>query len=115
MANDFTITPEAQAQLKKVLSKTNEPSSGASRFRISVAGGGCAGFQYVFKVDDTQSKEGEIFGEEQGEVIIDDISLTLLKGAALDYEEELIGAQFVIKNNPQATTSCGCKTSFSVV
>ncbi len=115
MIHDFTITPEAQGQLKKILSKTTEPSKGVLRFRISVVGGGCAGFQYVFKVDDFQEGEDHIFGESPAEVIIDDISLGLLKGAALDYEDELIGAQFVIKNNPQASSSCGCKTSFSMI
>ncbi|MBS0184956.1 MAG: iron-sulfur cluster assembly accessory protein [Proteobacteria bacterium] len=115
MPSEFTITPKAQDQLKKVLSKTGDSPKKNIRFRILVEGGGCAGFQYVFKMDDTYNKEDQIYGEEPGEVIIDDISLGLLKGASLDYEEELIGSQFVIKNNPQATTSCGCKTSFSVI
>jgi len=115
VSGDFTITAKAQDQLKKILSKTRDSTKNIIRFRILVAGGGCAGFQYVFKMDDAYNKEDQIYGEESGEVIIDDISLGLLKGASLDYEEELIGSQFLIKNNPQATTSCGCKTSFSVI
>lgn len=114
MPDAFEITPAAQAQLKLILSKDGAQER-PLRFRISVVGGGCSGFQYIFKVDALERENDHVFGDEKSQVIIDDVSLELMKGAFLDYEDELIGAQFVIKNNPQAVASCGCKTSFSIV
>lgn len=80
--------------------------------RVAVEGGGCSGFQYEIKLDDVS--DGDLVLEGQGEkVVVDDVSLPFLTGAVIDFTEELIGARFVI-DNPNATSSCGCGTSFSI-
>lgn len=105
----FIITPNATTQIKKIL-KT-EPKS--SRFRVSVQGGGCSGFQYNFFIDAQLTQDDKIFTQDDIEVVIDFISLSLINGAQLDYEEDLSGAKFVIKN-PNAASACGCGNSFSI-
>jgi iron-sulfur cluster insertion protein len=84
-----------------------------SRFRISVSGGGCSGFQYGFGFDDTLTDDDRLFEQNGVTVVVDDMSLDLLDGAELDYVEELIGASFQVRN-PNASSSCGCGSSFSV-
>ena len=80
--------------------------------RVAVKGGGCSGFQYVFSVVDQVNEDDKVFEKEDCRVIIDKTSLNFLEGAEIDYTEELIGSSFKI-NNPNATSSCGCGTSFS--
>ncbi len=80
--------------------------------RVAVEGGGCSGFQYEIKLD-TQ-REDDLVLEKSGEkVLVDSVSLPFLANAVIDFSEELIGARFVIEN-PNATSSCGCGTSFSI-
>lgn len=80
--------------------------------RVAVEGGGCSGFQYEIALD--TPREDDLVLEGGGEkVLIDAVSLPFLVGAEIDFSEELIGARFVI-NNPNATSSCGCGTSFSI-
>ncbi len=80
--------------------------------RVAVEGGGCSGFQYEIKLDSPRAED--LVLERDGEkVVVDDISLPFLAGATIDFSEELIGARFVI-DNPNATSSCGCGTSFSM-
>jgi iron-sulfur cluster insertion protein len=81
--------------------------------RISVSGGGCSGFQYGLSFDDTQNADDHVFERGGIAVIVDDVSLDLLNGAALDFVEDLMGASFQIKN-PNAASSCGCGNSFSI-
>ena len=80
--------------------------------RIAVKGGGCSGFQYVFNVVEKVNEDDQVFEKEDCKVIIDKTSLQFLDGATIDYSEELIGSSFKI-DNPNATSSCGCGTSFS--
>ena len=80
--------------------------------RVAVKGGGCSGFQYIFNIVDKVAEDDQIFEKEDCRVIIDNTSLQFLEGAEIDYSEELIGSSFKI-NNPNATSSCGCGTSFS--
>ena len=80
--------------------------------RIAVKGGGCSGFQYIFNIVDDVNENDQVFQKEDSRVIIDNTSLQFLEGAEIDYCEELIGSSFKI-NNPNATSSCGCGTSFS--
>ena len=80
--------------------------------RVAVKGGGCSGFQYVFEIVEKANDEDQVFEKEDCRVIIDKNSLQFLEGAEIDYSEELIGSSFKI-NNPNATSSCGCGTSFS--
>ncbi|MGR3636323.1 MAG: HesB/IscA family protein [Shimia sp.] len=80
--------------------------------RVAVEGGGCSGFQYEIKLDTV--KDDDLVLEGGGEkVLVDSVSLPFLADAVIDFTEELIGARFVI-NNPNATSSCGCGTSFSM-
>jgi iron-sulfur cluster assembly accessory protein len=80
--------------------------------RVAVEGGGCSGFQYDIALDDPA--DDDLVLEGQGErVVVDSVSLPFLSNAVIDFSEELIGARFVIEN-PNATSSCGCGTSFSM-
>ena len=80
--------------------------------RVAVEGGGCSGFQYDIALD--APDDGDLVLEGAGEkVVIDEVSLPFLTGATIDFTEELIGARFVIEN-PNATSACGCGTSFSM-
>ncbi|MGR3197883.1 MAG: HesB/IscA family protein [Paracoccus sp. (in: a-proteobacteria)] len=80
--------------------------------RVAVAGGGCSGFQYDIRLDRPEGDDLVIEGEGQA-VVVDPVSLPYLAGAVIDFTDELIGARFVIEN-PNATSSCGCGTSFSI-
>ena len=105
---DFTITKAAADRIATLQSVENAPY-----FRVSVDGGGCSGFQYKFDFD-TQSASDDVSFEMHGiTVLVDDMSLGFLGGAELDYVEELLGSYFKVEN-PNATASCGCGTSFSI-
>lgn len=80
--------------------------------RISVSGGGCSGFQYGFTFDDTRNEADLVIERDGAKVLIDDVSLDMLRGSVIDYVEDMIGASFAIRN-PQAKSSCGCGNSFS--
>ena len=80
--------------------------------RVAVEGGGCSGFQYEIALDDPAEDDLVLEGKGQ-KVVVDTISLPFLENATIDFTEELIGARFVIEN-PNATSSCGCGTSFSM-
>ncbi|PKP70779.1 MAG: iron-sulfur cluster assembly accessory protein [Alphaproteobacteria bacterium HGW-Alphaproteobacteria-4] len=101
------VTPRAFARLAAINS-----GRAARPLRVAVAGGGCSGFQY--EIDFGAAAADDLVLESDGQqVLIDPVSLPFLAGASIDYSEELIGARFVI-DNPNATASCGCGTSFSV-
>jgi iron-sulfur cluster insertion protein len=85
----------------------------ATKLRVSVSGGGCSGFQYQFALDD-KSEAGDVLIERDGAaVVVDGMSLMYVIGSELDYVEDLTGSYFKVKN-PNASSSCGCGTSFSV-
>ena len=81
--------------------------------RVAVEGGGCSGFQYEISMESDIKENDLILSENDCRVVIDPISLECLSGAIIDFKEELIGSKFVIEN-PNATSSCGCGTSFSI-
>ena len=108
MDKNIEITSYAQEHIAKVLKNDR-----VRYFRITVLGGGCAGFQYKFDFDNSKNKDDIIFKTEKIEVVIDYISLNLIKGSKIDYVNELIGSSFKI-TNPQSSSSCGCGTSFSI-
>ena len=83
------------------------------KLRIAVSGGGCSGFQYGFSFDDAVNADDRLFQREQATVVIDETSLDLLRGAVIDFVEDLAGASFQIRN-PNAQSSCGCGNSFSI-
>lgn len=81
--------------------------------RLSVSGGGCSGFQYGFSFDKSAQQDDHLFERNGVKVIIDDTSLDLLSGSEIDFVEDLVGASFQVKN-PNAASSCGCGSSFSL-
>jgi iron-sulfur cluster insertion protein len=110
-APQFGLTNSAAARINHLKAKDG---SASLRFRITVKGGGCSGFQYDFALDNTTPADNDtIFTHQGAQVVIDDVSLGLLGGSMLDYTEDLSHAGFEIKN-PNATARCGCGNSFSV-
>ncbi|WP_438956146.1 HesB/IscA family protein [Cognatiyoonia sp.] len=107
----LTLPPKVTDRAFERLAEIGAADQGKA-LRVAVEGGGCSGFQYEIELDDI--KDGDLVLEGAGEkVVIDDVSLPFLTDAVIDFSEELIGARFVI-NNPNATSSCGCGTSFSM-
>lgn len=103
-----TVTPRAFERLAEINDGTDAPKA----LRVAVEGGGCSGFQYEIKLD--EPAEDDLILEGVGQkVVVDSVSLPFLSNAVIDFSEELIGARFVIEN-PNATSSCGCGTSFSM-
>lgn len=84
-----------------------------SCLRIAVEGGGCSGFQYDIRLEDNPAADDLVLEKDGARVLIDPVSLPFLADAEIDFTDELIGARFVI-NNPNASSSCGCGTSFSM-
>jgi iron-sulfur cluster assembly accessory protein len=81
--------------------------------RVAVLAGGCSGFQYKFELDDQRRPDDLVVEREGARVLIDPVSLDLLGGAELDYTDELMGSHFTVRN-PNASSSCGCGTSFAL-
>ncbi|MEM9469176.1 MAG: iron-sulfur cluster insertion protein ErpA [Pseudomonadota bacterium] len=106
----ITLSDSFVKRMQQLMKKDNNPNL---MLRITVEGGGCQGFEYLLKTDTGKNKDDHIFEKDGAKVITDDISLPFLKGAEVDYVDDLIGAHFKI-NNPNASSSCGCGTSFSV-
>jgi iron-sulfur cluster insertion protein len=100
------------AAARKVGELIREEGNERLKLRVFVSGGGCSGFQYGFTFDENE-EEGDTCIENQGvRLLVDPTSIQYLTGAEIDYREDLEGAQFVIRN-PNATTTCGCGSSFS--
>jgi len=108
-ASAFTITSRAARRVAEIVSA----EGGEAMLRVAVTGGGCSGFQYSFALDDARADDDLVIERDGATVLVDPMSLDFLKGAELDFVDDLIGAAFKI-NNPNATSSCGCGTSFSV-
>lgn len=107
----FSLTPSAAERINFLKSKENNSNL---RFRVSVNGGGCSGFQYEFTLDDKTPEDSDtVISASGAQAVIDDVSLGLVSGSILDYTEDLAQAGFIIKN-PNATAKCGCGNSFSV-
>ena len=104
-----SLTPRAAKRIAEILK--DEP--GQPMLRLAVTGGGCSGFQYDFCLDGSRSDDDLVIARDGATVLIDPVSLDFLKGAEIDFVDEMIGAAFKVKN-PNATSSCGCGTSFSV-
>ena len=101
------VTPRAFDRLSEI-----GAAAQGQALRVAVEGGGCSGFQYDIKLD--APAEDDLVLEGAGErVVVDSVSLPFLEGAVIDFSDELIGARFTIEN-PNATSSCGCGTSFSM-
>jgi len=107
-ADAVSISASAAKRLNAIL----KGEQGAA-LRISVKGGGCSGFQYAFGVEKTRAEDDFVATRDGATVVIDPISLEMMKGAELDFVDDLMGQSFRVKN-PNATASCGCGVSFSV-
>jgi len=109
MSESVNLTERAAKRITEIVANEDQ----ARLLRVSVEGGGCSGFQYKFDLV-AQSEPDDIVLERGGaKVVIDSVSLAFLAGSEIDFVDDLIGAFFRV-NNPKATQSCGCGTSFSI-
>ncbi|KAI9761797.1 MAG: [4Fe-4S] proteins maturation [Candelina submexicana] len=114
---NVVIAPRAAHRLREIMKTDANPSL---LLRVTVESGGCHGFQYLMSLTDMNAVSREddtVFEADDGtgaKVVMDEPSLELLKGSKIDYTMELIGSQFKIVDNPLATSSCGCGTSFDI-
>lgn len=106
----ITIEPGAVAKLQEILSEDPNPNL---RLRVFVQGGGCSGFSYGFTLDETQADDDFEFDHSGVRVLVDSMSMQYLTDARIDYREDAMGSSFVIEN-PQAVSTCGCGSSFSI-
>ena len=104
------FTPAAAAKVRQLIA---EEGNAGIKLRVFIQGGGCSGFQYGFEFDEGQSEDDFAIVTEGATLLVDPLSLQYLAGAVVDYSESLSGAQFVIRN-PNAKTTCGCGSSFTV-
>ena len=109
MSTQVTLTERAARRIGKIL----EAEPAGTMLRILVEGGGCSGFQYKFNLDRDQANDDVVLARDGATVLIDPVSVQYMAGAEIDFVDDLIGASFKI-NNPVASASCGCGTSFSV-
>ncbi len=106
----LNISESAAKRLAKLIEAEGDDGL---MLRITVSGGGCSGFQYGFSFDSKTAPEDKVFERDGVKVVTDDASLDLLAGSEVDFKDELVGAYFAV-NNPNASSSCGCGTSFSI-
>lgn len=106
----INITENAKTKITDLLTEENDPNV---KLRAFVQGGGCSGFSYGFTFDEEQNEDDFEFPVGNFKVLIDAMSMQYLQGADIDYKEDLMGASFSI-NNPNAQSTCGCGSSFSV-
>lgn len=108
--NEVVLTDRAAKRISKILAKEPE----GTVLRISIAGGGCSGFQYEYNlVQEQPAADDTVLKKNDATVLIDTLSLEFMGGSEIDFVDDLIGQSFQI-NNPNAVASCGCGTSFSV-
>ncbi len=105
----FALTERAARRIAEIAAATGP----GKPMRVSVLAGGCSGFQYKFEMPAETQPDDLLIEAEGARVVVDPVSLDLLAGAELDYTEELMGAHFAVRN-PNATSACGCGTSFSI-
>jgi len=109
MAANVTVTERAAQRIGEILKQ--EPAG--TMLRVSVEGGGCSGFQYKFDTDRMRADDDIVIEKRGATVLIDPVSLNYMAGSEIDFVDDLIGSSFRV-NNPQATASCGCGTSFAL-
>ena len=109
MATDITVTERAARKIGEILGR--EPVG--TMLRVSVAGGGCSGFQYKFDTERAKADDDIVIEKSGATVLIDPVSVNYMAGSEIDFVDDLIGSAFKV-NNPQATASCGCGTSFAL-
>ncbi|WP_210487619.1 iron-sulfur cluster insertion protein ErpA [Microvirga antarctica] len=107
--SDITLTERAARRINEIMQAEPE----GSMLRISVNGGGCSGFQYAFDVDADRQDADLVIERDGATVLVDDVSIQYIDGSVIDFVDDLMGQSFKIEN-PHATASCGCGTSFSL-
>lgn len=110
MPAPLVFTDNAANKVKELIEEEGSPDL---KLRVFVSGGGCSGFQYGFTFEEEVNEDDTQVQKDTVTLLIDPMSLQYLMGAEIDYQDDLQGSQFVIRN-PQATTTCGCGSSFSV-
>lgn len=106
---DIDLTPSAAARVAMIANKTGKPPI----LRLAIDGGGCAGFQYKFELADAPAEDDIVTVRDGVSLVVDPMSLDLVRGGAVDYVESLGGAAFRV-TNPNAASGCGCGSSFSI-
>jgi len=109
MSIDIDLTPSAAARVAAIAARQNKPAI----LRLAIDGGGCAGFQYKFELADTAASDDIVATRDGVSLVVDPMSLDLVRGGAVDYVESLGGAAFRV-TNPNAASGCGCGSSFSI-
>jgi iron-sulfur cluster assembly accessory protein len=109
MKMNVTVSARAARHIGEILKK----EAAGAMLRVSVEGGGCSGFQYKFDIERAKAEDDVVIAQDGATVLIDPVSLDFMAGSEIDFVDDLIGASFRI-NNPKATASCGCGTSFTV-
>jgi iron-sulfur cluster insertion protein len=104
----FSISASAARRLQKVLA-----GEAGAVLRVSVKGGGCSGFQYAFDIEQGSADDDLVVTRDGASVVVDPVSLDMVRGSELDFVDDLMGQAFKVKN-PNAVASCGCGVSFSV-
>eukprot|EP00245_Coleochaete_scutata_P007194 TRINITY_DN22317_c0_g1_i1.p1 TRINITY_DN22317_c0_g1~~TRINITY_DN22317_c0_g1_i1.p1 ORF type:complete len:180 (+),score=24.54 TRINITY_DN22317_c0_g1_i1:35-574(+) len=110
-AEAITLTDSCVRRLKDIQSEEGESEN--LMLRLSVDGGGCSGFQYSFTLDTQMKPEDKVFERDGMKLLVDDLSFSFVRGATIDYSQELIRSAFHVIANPNASSACGCGASFS--
>ena len=108
--DQVTLSASAAKRVAELKVQENTPDA---FLRLAVSGGGCSGFQYGFSFDQAKNADDRVFARDGIELVIDETSLELVKGAEIDFVEDMMGAAFQVRN-PNAASSCGCGNSFSI-
>jgi len=112
MLDDLIVTKACSQRIREL---QKEYGNTNARLRLAVEGGGCSGFQYTFEVDEDDADEDDrLFEKDGAAVVVDEGSLEFVKGATIDYVEEMIRSSFVVVNNPNSESACGCGSSFAL-
>ena len=107
---EVSLSAAAARRIAALIAAEGNP---ALMLRLAVSGGGCSGFQYGYSFDDARNEDDRVFERDGVKLVVDDTSLDLLVGAEVDFVEDLVGSSFQVRN-PNASSSCGCGSSFSV-
>ena len=109
MADNVVVTERAARKIGEILGR----EAAGTMLRVSVEGGGCSGFQYKFDTEKSRADDDMVIEKGSATVLIDPVSLNYMAGSEIDFVDDLIGSSFKV-NNPKATASCGCGTSFAL-
>ena len=108
-SSSFSVSDRAAERVAEIVAAQGRPTA----LRVAVLAGGCSGFQYKFELDDATQPDDMVVHHGAARVLVDPASLDLLAGSQLDYTDELMGSHFTVRN-PNATSACGCGTSFAI-